>query len=104
LVDVDAGLAADEVDHRREVLGVALAPRRVRLREDAFVAADGGADLLGARLDAEDQHEPPTPPPSFHSASASASTRSRAAQPLPTERNVMRRSSSSSPNVRRTSR
>ena len=50
---------ADELDGRRQRLGVALAPGRVRRGQHALVAADGAADLHGGGLDAEDQHGVP---------------------------------------------
>jgi hypothetical protein len=56
LVQVDAGVAADEVDRRRERLGVAASLRRVERPEHALVPADRRAHLLRRGLDAEDQH------------------------------------------------
>ena len=55
--ELDAGLAAEELDGRGERLGVAAAPRGVDRAEDALVAADGAADLGGGGGDAEDQHQ-----------------------------------------------
>src|SRR3546814_613180 len=49
LVELDAGLAADEVDGGRQVLGVALSARRVRGRQHTLVPTDGATDLLGRR-------------------------------------------------------
>ena len=56
LVELDVGLAADELDRRRQGLGVAPAARDLEQGDHALVAADGDADLLGRRLDPEDQH------------------------------------------------
>src|SRR5690606_31728275 len=111
LVEVDAGLAAQEVDGGGQRLGVALAPAGVDGGQHALVAADGGAHLHGRRGDAEDQHGAappvsasgpvPSPPASAgataHGASASSSDTWRAAQLGPTGRTRMRRSSSPSP-------
>ena len=59
LVEPDVGLGEDEVDRRREDLGVAPAPSDLEQGGHALVAAEGHAHLLGGRLDAEDQHDVP---------------------------------------------
>ena len=56
LVEADVGLGADEVDRRRDDLGVAAAAPDLEQGDDALVPAERHADLLGRRLDAEDQH------------------------------------------------
>ena len=58
LVELDVGLGADELDRRRERLGVAPAAATSNSAMHALVAADRDADLLGRRLDAQDQHGP----------------------------------------------
>ena len=60
---------------RREDLGVAPAAGHLEQGDDALVAAEGHADLLGRRLDAEDQHARLTTQPAPTSASHSASHR-----------------------------
>ena len=56
LVEPDVGLGADELDGRREDLGVAPAAGHLEQGDHALVPAERHADLLGRRLDAEDQH------------------------------------------------
>ena len=59
LVEAEVGLLADEVDRRGEDLGVAATAPDLEQRDHALVAADGDADLLGRRLDPQDQHDMP---------------------------------------------
>src|SRR5204863_9935876 len=61
LAQVDARLAARELDRGREDLGVTPAARGMERRQHTFVAADRAPDLVGGGLDPEDQHL--TPPP-----------------------------------------
>ena len=58
LVQPDLGLGADEVDRRGEDLGMAPATPDLEQRDHPLVAAERHADLLGRRLDPEDQHGP----------------------------------------------
>src|SRR5690606_9346994 len=114
LAELDAGLTADELDGRGEVLGVALGLAGVRRGEHALVASDGAARLHRRGLDAQDQHSPtpsrsvgaprsPVPasaslpaPPSVHGASAAPRARTRADHRGPTGRSsTMRRSNTS---------
>ena len=55
LVEPDVGLGADEVDGRGDDLGVAPATPDLEQGDHALVPADRHADLLGRRLDPEDQ-------------------------------------------------
>ena len=93
LAQLDPRLLADEVDLGCEHLRVALAARRVRRRQHAFMPTDGTADLGGGALDPEDQHGGD----SRHGATASATARLRAIHRAPTQCSSMVRSSSSSP-------
>ena len=87
LVETDPRLLHDELDRRDERLGVTPIARRLEERDHALVPADGAADLMGRRLDAEDEHQ------------RSSAVRIAAARPAhdgPTTANAMSRASSSS--------
>ena len=104
LVEVDAGLVAQEVDRRAPAISAWRLPRLEWTEaEHALVAADGAADLHGRGGDAEDQHGAPTlgrrrraarrasGGASAHGAIACSSDTWRRAQRRPTARSTRRR-------------
>ena len=72
---VDVGLLAHELDRGHQRLGVAAAAAHLEHGQHALVPADRHADLLGGRLDAEDQHR--------NAASRRSISSQRAAHDLP---------------------
>src|SRR5262249_6189555 len=97
LPQLDLRVVTYELDRRRERLGVAPAPRRVKRREHPLGTAHGAADLHGGRLDPEQDHD-------NQRFTARSSCAARAAQRPPTGRTRNTLSSSPEPNSIFTSR
>ena len=104
LTQLDARLAAHEIDLGREDLRVALRPRRMRGRQHALVPTDGAPDLRRRAFDAEHQHQLPPWRGPHHWSIAAVNARVRADQRLPTGTRVISRSSSVAPKAMRISR